>query len=246
MGRLNSFYLAPLYWREPFCLEGEEAHHLIRVLRAKNGDTIRLFDGQGRWGLFTIRESSKNSAQLTRLSEQVTTRPQQALTLAVGWSKGLRRSFLLEKAVELGVGAIWFWQAARSQGEIPEQGREGWHKQMVAAAKQCGTTWLPQISTFGSADHVAAHGGNFGSRVLCWERETSCILHPRDLIGEQGALAVLGPEGGLEHGEAQILQDSGFKAVSLGPHIMRFETAAFFVLSLACWAAGADPGRSQG
>jgi 16S rRNA (uracil1498-N3)-methyltransferase len=48
MARLNSFYLAPALWREPFLLEGEELHHLGRVLRAKVGDTLRLFDGQGR------------------------------------------------------------------------------------------------------------------------------------------------------------------------------------------------------
>jgi len=70
VARLNSFYLAPALWREPFSLEGEEFHHLTGVLRAKAGETVRLFDGRGRWGIFCIRELSKKSASLQRLSEQ--------------------------------------------------------------------------------------------------------------------------------------------------------------------------------
>ncbi len=70
MARLNSFYLAPALWREPFSIEGEELHHLSRVLRARTGDTLRLFDGQGRWGIFSIAELSKKSARLRSVSER--------------------------------------------------------------------------------------------------------------------------------------------------------------------------------
>lgn len=242
MARLNSFYLAPADWREPFCLDGEEAHHLTRVLRTRIGDTVRLFDGQGRWGLFRVREAAKKNVQLTCLSTQ-SAAAHPALTLAVGWCKGLRRGFLLEKAVELGAGAIWFWPAARSQGDMPDQGQETWRKQMIAAAKQCGATWLPQVMVLESPLAVAARGARFDRRVLCWEQEQSRIIEPRDLIHDQGALAVLGPEGGLDNNEAEIFTDNGFPAVSLGPHIMRFETAAFFVLTLARWAAIQTMGR---
>jgi 16S rRNA (uracil1498-N3)-methyltransferase len=71
-------------------LDGEESHHLTRVLRAKAGDTVRLFDGQGRWGLFRIEELAKKNARLERLSEHASPAPARPLTLAVGWSKGVQ------------------------------------------------------------------------------------------------------------------------------------------------------------
>ncbi len=237
MSRLNSFYLAPALWREPFALDGEEAHHLGRVLRAKSGDTIRLFDGKGRSGLFSITEMGKKISRLELLSEHRAPAPSHPLTLAVGWSKGVRRGFLLEKAVELGASAVWFWQGARSQGDVPEEGKEGWDKQLVAAAKQCGAVWLPEIRTFTRPLDVIRATEDFGSKVLCWEQEQDTLVQPHSLTHAQGSIAVLGPEGGLDAREADLFRENGFVPISLGPNILRFETAAVFVLSLHLWAA---------
>jgi 16S rRNA (uracil1498-N3)-methyltransferase len=237
MSRLNSFYLAPALWREPFSIDGEEFHHLSRVLRGRVGDTVRLFDGRGRWGIFCIAELSRKSARLQRVSEQKVPPPSCPLTLAVGWSKGLRRGFLLEKAAELGAAEVWFWQAVRSQGTVPEAGKEGWEKQLIAAAKQCGAAWLPTIRTFsGPADVISAADG-LGSKVLCWEQEENGFVDPALLANPQGSIAVLGPEGGLEMAEADLFRAHGFAPVGLGPRILRFETAAVLVLSLHLWAA---------
>jgi 16S rRNA (uracil1498-N3)-methyltransferase len=237
MSRLNSFHLAPVLWREPFVLDGEEARHLLRVLRARAGDTIRLFDGQGRWGLFRIAETGRKEARLQLIEDHHEPAPASPLTLAVGWSKGLRRGFLLEKAVELGASAVWFWQAGRSQGEVPEAGKEGWDRQLTAAAKQCGSVWLPEIRTFSGPPDVAEAAAGIASKVLCWEREQIRLIDPGLLVDAGGCVAVLGPEGGLEEHEAEIFRAAGFLPVSLGPSILRFETAATFILSLHLWAA---------
>lgn len=237
MARTNSFYLAPALWREPFSLQGDEFHHLTRVLRSKPGDTVRLFDGQGRWGLFRIAAINKRDAALTLAQEHHAPRPGLPLTLAVGWSKGLRRGLLLEKAVELGAAAVWFWQAARSQGDVPQQGKDGWDRQLWTAAKQCGAVWLPEIRTFAGPGDVIGAAGGAGSKVLCWEREDARLLGPDMLGHEKGCVAVLGPEGGLDETEAHLFREQGFVPVSLGPSILRFETAATVVLSLHLWAA---------
>jgi 16S rRNA (uracil1498-N3)-methyltransferase len=237
MARLNSFHLAPASWREPFVLDGEEARHLTRVLRARVGDTVRLFDGAGRWGLFSITETGKRDVSLDRIEEHVEPEPAAPLTLAVGWSKSLRRGFLLEKAVELGASAVWFWQAARSQGEVPAGGKEAWERQIVAAAKQCGAVWLPEIRTFAGALEAAGASEGMGAKVLCWEKEDTRLVDPAALADPRGCVAVLGPEGGLDDAEADIFLGHGFVPVSLGPGILRFETAAAFVLSLHLWAA---------
>lgn len=237
MTRLNSFYLAPALWREPFSVQGDEFHHLTRVLRSKPGDMIRLFDGCGRWGLFRVARIDKRDAALELMEQHLSPRPAFPLILATGWSKALRRGFLLEKAVELGASAVWFWQAARSQGEVPEQGKEGWERQLSAAAKQCGTAWLPEIRTFAGPQDVIRAAGTAGSKVLCWEKESARLLDPDMLRSARGCVAVLGPEGGLDEGEARLFLEQGFVAVTLGQSILRFETAATVVLSLHLWAA---------
>lgn len=237
MARLNSFYLAPALWREPFSIGGEEFHHLTRVLRSTPGDTVRLFDGRGRWGMFRIARTDKKAATLELLEERIAPRPAFPLTLAVGWSKAVRRGFLLEKAVELGATAVWFWQAARSQGETPDRGKEGWERQLAAAAKQCGAFWLPEIRTFAGAPDLIRAAGEAGSKVLCWEKENARLVEPDMLADIKGCVAVLGPEGGLDDTEAHLFLKHDFVPVSLGPNILRFETAAAFVLSLRLWAA---------
>ena len=245
MSRLNSFHLAPALWREPFVLEGDEARHMTKVLRARVGDTVRLFDGRGRWGLFRIGAIGKRDVRLELLSEESTPAPACPLTLAVGWSKSVRRGFLLEKAVELGASEIWFWQGARSQGDVPEEGKEGWERQLAAAAKQCGAAWLPRIRTLAAPMDVIRASGELGSRVLCWEGEDQRLVAPEDLVHPLGALAVLGPEGGLTDDEAALFREHGFIPASLGPNILRFETAAAFVLSLHLWATTRESRQSR-
>lgn len=237
MARLNSFYLAPALWREPFILAGEEAHHLIRVLRAKPGQNVRLMDGRGRLGIFCIEAIGKKEVHLAKISDTHTPKLHCPLILAVGWSKNLRRGFLLEKAVELGASGIWFWAAERSQGDSPDQAKDTWERQLVAAAKQCGTAWLPEIRTLTGPEELIAQSSKYASRILCWEKNHENFLQPADITAAKGSLAVLGPEGGLSDAEAQIFQDHGFAAKNLGPHILRFETAALYILALHMWGA---------
>ncbi|NLW81685.1 MAG: 16S rRNA (uracil(1498)-N(3))-methyltransferase [Desulfovibrionales bacterium] len=238
MSRLNSFYLAPALWQEPFRLHGEEAHHLLRVLRARPGDTIRLFDGLGRWGFFRVSHAGKKDATMDLLSVHKADVPAYPLTLALGWSKGTRRGFVLEKAVELGATAIWFWTARRSQGDIPDTAKESWTHQLVAAAKQCGTAWLPQIRTFTGPAEMIQTAEVCGSRILCWEEAPQrAMLGPDDLVRENGAIVIIGPEGGLDGQEAAFFQERGFSPASLGRRVLRFETAALYVLAMYAWAA---------
>lgn len=237
MARLNTFYLAPPSWREPFVLDGEEAHHLIRVLRAKVGQDIRLMDGQGRTGVFRIANVGKKEVHVSKISDSRASMQEHPLILAVGWSKNARRGFLLEKAVELGAAGIWFWTAARSQGESPDQTKETWDRQLVAAAKQCGALWLPEIRTLAGPRELIRETTDLDSHILCWEQEQTSLLHPDDLTHSGGTVAVLGPEGGLDEEEARLFQDHGFAPRSLGPSILRFETAALFLLSLRLWGS---------
>lgn len=243
MARIDGFYLPPEAWREPYTLEGGEARHLLTVLRVRPGTRVRLFDGCGREGFFELVSGRKDVARFAPIDIRNVERPTQRLTIALGFSKAGRRDWLLEKAVELQVGEIVFWQAAHSQGRLPETVKRTWRETCIAAAKQCGAVWLPEITLLSSgAAAVAEAGKAHGSRLLLWEKETETALSQDDLAGS--VFAVIGPEGGLAEAEARTFMDAGFASRHLGTSILRLETAALLVMGLHYHACIVKPETS--
>jgi 16S rRNA (uracil1498-N3)-methyltransferase len=236
---MHSFYLPPSGWREPFVLEGQEAHHLLKVIRARPGDTLRLFDGQGRAGVFILNEHDRNKAFLSPVDLSPALPRQPGAHLALGWNKMTRRNWLLEKSVELRAVSLVFWQAARSQGRVPEKPKEIWSEQCIAAAKQCGNTWLPDLETApGGPGELIDKAAGFSHRVVLWEnQEVRTMFDPGDLPETDDIFLVLGPEGGLTRDEVRLFKDAGFSTLSLGRNVLRWETAALLCLGLLYWQA---------
>lgn len=244
MARLDSFFLPPESWQAPFRLEGDEARHLAKVLRLGPGARVRCFDGEGREGLFTVT-SVKGGVALSLESESFTARPEPETWLALGWNKATRRGWLLEKAVELGAAGILFWEAARSQGTMPDEPKDSWQAQLVAGAKQCRNPWLPGLEMVtGGAPGVIERCSGFEGRFLLWEsKDVQRGIGPGDLTGPGRRVFVLGPEGGLTEDEAARFQQAGFAAATLGPRPLRWETAALLCLGLSWWASAAGGGE---
>lgn len=242
---MRTFFLSPDQWREPYVLHGQEAKHLIRVLRLPVGAELRLLDGRGREGIFRVFGMDKRSVFLQAVHIRTHARPQSRCTLALGYMRDIRRSWLLEKAVELEAGALWFWQAERSQSRLPEAGKESWQAQMEAGAKQCNNFWLPELRIVpGGAHQLAEAGSGFSRAYMLREGDAeSRILGMHDLAGEQDALFVLGPEGGFSDQEAALLRAGGIEPVSLGRRVLRWETAALLCLGLCWWAR--QPGVAE-
>lgn len=245
---MKSFFLEPEEWPQglapgdELALGGGEAHHLLNVGRARDGERVRLFDGQGHEGEFELVSRTKREARLQCLSARLLDKPQPEIYLALGWTKGLRRSWLLEKAVEFEAAGLWFWQARRSQGETPTEGKESWRASFAAGAKQCGNPWLPEARTFPKGvEELAEAAAGFERRFALWENPdaprllTHADVCPPD-AGPTRTIFVLGPEGGFTDKEIQTLDRAGFAAVSLGKRVLRWETAALLCLGLAWWA----------
>lgn len=231
MVRLNSFYLSPEKWHEPYVIEDGEAHHMLKVLRTPVGETVRLFDGDGHCGLFRLSEATKSKAVLT-LESQSREEDRRGLTLAVGWNKSSRRGWILEKAVELEARSIIFFQAEHSQGRIPEKGKEKWNEALISAAKQCGNTWLPTIETAsGGIKGVVQHAAGFEHRLVLWEKQSKESLLDPSKYDKGHSIVVIGPEGGLSENEISILKNADFNPLSLGSSILRWETAALLCMS---------------
>jgi len=238
MARLNSYHLPHHLWpgQEDLAhLQGQEARHLLGVLRARAGETVRLFDGLGRHGLFEIVEAAgKNLARLRRLSETIEPAPDRGVTLALGWNKASRRDWLLEKGVELGARGILFWQAARSQGDMPREPKESWLDKCVQAAKQCQSAWLPRLDVAdGGVEGLLRVAAEYDGCYVLYEGAAAENLLDPCRLASGHSLVVLGPEGGLEEREAARLAEAGFALASLGPRPLRWETAALSCLALA-------------
>lgn len=240
MNNIGAFYLAPAEWREPFHLVGAEHTHLTKVLRARPGDMVRLLDGEGREGYFVVADLGRQRATLRphEIIEHI--KPVGGAVLALGWAKSLRRSWLLEKAVELEARALWFWQAKRSQTPVPEESKETWRAQLIAGAKQCLNPWLPEIKTMpGGVTELITAAQSFKHCFLLHEdHRRGHLLKLDDLPREESPLFILGPEGGFTLEETEALIASGVTPVTLGRRILRWETAALLCLGLAWWSGG--------
>lgn len=238
----KSFFLAPEAWHAPFVLAGAEAHHLAHVARIRPGKTVRLFDGEGREGLFTVTSIEKDGIRLEMISEKQHSHPQGRSILAIGWGKNVRRTWLLEKTVEFEAGEVWFWQAERSQGRVPEEPKETWRAQLIAGAKQCGNLWLPTLGTVsGGVDALIEKSAAFSRRCFLWEEEGGGpLLSGSELRSCQPVVYIIGPEGGFTLREAETLIAAGIPARSLGRQVLRWETAALLCLGLHWWANQQD------
>ncbi|MFW5734510.1 MAG: 16S rRNA (uracil(1498)-N(3))-methyltransferase [Oceanidesulfovibrio sp.] len=241
---MRSFYLDSSDWPEApderLTLTGAEAHHASRVVRVQAGEVVRVFDGLGREARAEVDYVGKNRVDLAPKEVRVLPPPSRPVTVAVAWTKALRRSWLLEKAVELEASAIWFWQADHSQGRIPDEPKETWTAQLVAGAKQCESAWVPELRTFPKGfGEVVAAAATIPHRYVLWEDpERPRMLSGKDLAASEPLLFVLGPEGGFSSKEEALFTapDSGFAPVSLGRRTLRWETAALLCLGLAFWS----------
>ncbi len=243
----STFFLAPQNWHEPYSLSGPEAHHLTRVLRITPGQKVRLIDGRGRTGLFIVQEISKKTVYLSKDKITLWPEPQSKVHLALAWNKSFRRSWLLEKAVELGVWKLILWQARYSQGTTQDARQDNWQGKMISGAKQCENPWLPElIFMHAGVRDIISYSKQMGSKLLLWEDEQGAGLmdyylnhKPREKV------VVVGPEGGLAREEVDILTDAGFVSLSLGPRVLRWETAALAPLFLDMLFFSANQGLLQ-
>lgn len=224
----------PSYVGDTAILEGPEARHMLTVLRTGEDQVVRLIDGQGKEGLFRITSKDKNRALLEAIQLKENELPSNTLTLAIGWGKSKRRNYLFEKTVEMHGAGLAFWQAARSQGRVPDTPKDTWTDKCVQAAKQCGNPYLPQLSTLpGGILELIEFASHFEQCYVAWESEEASLLLTPDKLAKGNTLIIIGPEGGFDQKEISKLLEANVHPVTLGNSILRWETAATYCLSIS-------------
>lgn len=244
---MHRCHIAPPAWSAlPLVPDDEEAHHLLHVLRARQGDEVIAFDGLGRRATCRVRlQGGDVSLEPIPGTEQRRTWSL-SVTLYQSVLKGPRMDLLVEKATELGAGTIVPVMTDRSIVRLtPEQSverRQRWQRIAIGAAKQCGTDWVPAVAP---VVRVADLAPRLRAGGLCLLGSLAPAVRPvADVLAEARAAGVsavswiIGPEGDLTDAEHAACLAAGALPVTLGLRVLRAETAALHALSITLFALG--------
>ncbi len=213
-------------------LEGENAKHLLKVLRVREGDGLILCDGESFDYDATVRSVGKDSLEvyLTKKYENPA-EPNIRITLFQGLPKGDKLSYITEKAVEAGVcevaPVLMKRSVARSDKKEFAKKVQRYQKIAESAAKQSNRGKIPVFSGLHDLKDVVARVGEFDLALLPYECESEHSLKNtlRAFPDARRIAVIIGPEGGFDGEEVDLLCDAGFRSVSLGTRILRTETA---------------------
>lgn len=222
--------------------DGPAAAHMARVLRLESGDPVTLFNGDGSDYPARI-VAIRNTRVEAEVLERVTARPESplAVTLVQGIARSERMDLIVQKATELGVAAIQPVAAARSvvrlDAKTTERKLAHWRGIVIAACEQCGRARLPVIAPLLALPDWLARPAPPAVRRL------QLALDAQESLASAaaGAAAIellIGPEGGLDEGERRAAGQAGYGACSIGPRVLRTETAAVAALTVLQAAAG--------
>lgn len=225
-------------------LQKKHAHYLSRVLRLQPGDPVFLLDGRGNRCRAEVSEINRLSVSL-RLgdTEQLDSESPLKISLVQGLPKAGKMDWIVQKATELGVASIVPVITERSQARY-SAGRgtgaiERWRKIAESATAQSGRGILPQIYAPEPLEVFFRKRKHPGSGVVFWEESEKGLKTAIREIGSADHLEMLvGPEGGLTAVEIGMAEDAGFIQASLGPRILRTETAAVVAVGLLQFALG--------
>lgn len=223
-------------------LEGPLAHQLGHVLRLAPGAAVELRNGRGQAWAAEVLRCGKKSVTL-RLGQPLAAHLESPLdlTLALAYSRSDRMDLVLRQGVELGIRRFVAFPSERSQyglsGEREQRKLERWRRIAREALCQCGRTLLPEIRCCANLNRfLTAVEGDWPPTALpILALETGDRRSLKDLVDHQplpaAIIALVGCEGGWTEAEADQLQSAGFRAVTLGPRVLRLETAVTALLS---------------
>ena len=228
-------------------LRADEAHHARRVLRLEPGAAVVCFDGCGGAWRGTIAGYERDAAHVDVVEPvAVDPEPEPRIVLAQGLVKGDRMDLIVQKATELGVARIVPLACDRSDVRLDTEraGRrsERWRRIAIEAAKQCERARLPEIAAPAAVE--AAVGGLEGAAVAFVERGGRAA-HGRleALAGASSITVFVGPEGGWTDRERALFAAAGVDQLSLGPLVLRAETAAIAALAVVSYACQRETDR---
>lgn len=242
---MHRCYLPDADWNSGTLLvEGEEAHHALRVMRLRPGDVCEVFDGRGQAARATVT-GGQGSTMGLRVEGLLPPMPAVAgITLALAIPKGANMDLIVQKAVEMGVSRIVPLVTERTIVRL--QGKEAaakalkWRRTALEACKQCGVNTLPQVEEPQSFTSFLQRVDLPELRVACaivpHARPLRTLLEGARAAGHREVVLLIGPEGDFSPAEYAAAEAAEFLPASLGPIILRVETAVFMAAAAARYA----------
>ncbi|PYK11359.1 MAG: 16S rRNA (uracil(1498)-N(3))-methyltransferase [Verrucomicrobia bacterium] len=243
---MHRFFIAPENWNScALTLAGAEAHHARDVLRMRVGERVVLFNGRGHEITAEIVDVGVDEIALRKLHEAETPPLQCRIVLGQAIPKGKSMDLIVQKAVEIGASEIAPIISDRTivqvDSESAKQKQSKWQQIAIEAAKQCGQNWLPYVHaprklsdfvTVGTEESFDLQligslqpGAQHLKKVLAnYSREHQ--HRPRSV------LMLVGPEGDFTPAELALARGHSYQPITLGPIILRVETAAIYCLSI--------------
>ena len=239
---MHRFYLEN--WNpDALALRGAEAHHARDVLRMKRGDRAVLFNGRGREITAEIVDLTGYEVRLRKLHETETPPFRCRITLGQAIPKGKNMDPIVQKAVEIGAAEIAPLISERTIVDLGPEGAEQkktkWQQIVIEAAKQCGQNWLPQVHPPRKLKDFFSHAGDFDLRLIGSLQPDA--IHLKKILTDytdqhrdrpRNVLMLVGPEGDFTPAELGLAKTNGCLPITLGPIILRVETAAIYCLSV--------------
>jgi 16S rRNA (uracil1498-N3)-methyltransferase len=224
-------------------IAGDDHHYLFRARRLAVGDRLVVFDGAGLEADAAVAAVDGTAATLEVAPPRPQHRVGPALVSLVPLIKGDRMDLALEKLVELGVTTIAPFAAARSVVRLDAARAAERHRRyqaiVRAAAQQCRTATLPTVAPIGDLTAALARAAGCPLRLVLSEQAGAPPLAGALPTTPPAGVALLsGPEGGLDDAEQAAAVAAGFLPVSLGPRVLRAETAAIAALAAVGFAIG--------
>jgi 16S rRNA (uracil1498-N3)-methyltransferase len=216
-------------------LPADQTHHLKNVLRLRTGDAVEIFDGTGNGytGEVEFRDSGVLIRKLSGISRTEST---VRVILAAALVKPAKYEWILQKATELGVQEIIPLGTKRSDIEIPSSKiadrLKRWNRIVVEASKQCRRSFSPRIHEPRSLPEFLAMTDLCGYRRFMLYEKASEPWRLDSAALSEGIVLCIGPEGGWDDGEVEMAKAAGCEVFSLGPRILRAETAAIASLAI--------------
>ncbi|MBJ6363094.1 RsmE family RNA methyltransferase [Paenibacillus sp. GCM10012307] len=246
---MQRYFIAPeQFGQHTVTITGDDAHHLLKVMRMKAGDEIVVCDGLGRSVHACLTTLVAGTAEADIIAEIGRGgEPLWKVTVAQSLPKGDKLETVIQKCTEIGAAAFVPFQSLRSivqyDGKKEEKRQQRWAKIAKEAAEQSHRSIIPDVSQVMSWKQLLLRMADYDLVLFCYEKEGAAsgggiadvlasFRHTHDSGREAAILLVVGPEGGFTAQEADEALASGAKLAGLGPRILRTETAA--MVGLTC------------
>jgi 16S rRNA (uracil1498-N3)-methyltransferase len=240
---MHRFFLSPTETQHPvLTLTDGEAHHALHVLRVREGERVVVLDGAGHEFMCEVQELGREKVTLRVTQKQSLPALPYRITLAQAVTKAKTMDLIVQKATELGVHRLVPILSERSVSQIEDANVVGklekWHATTIEAVKQCGSPWLPQIEPPQLPQKFLSGSERFDLSLLASLQPEA--RHPREYFqsflaekqrAPRSVCIWVGPEGDFTPAEMNAIRQAGALPITLGPLILRSETAAIYCLS---------------